>query len=136
MSKVLINKVTGNPYKDEQLKLVSVSENSIPNVNGTRYHIVTGDMETKQGTKRVSALMYDSNYKLGKEQNVLNPGTILRCRVEKTPGRKDLLIVVSHLPVGQRLEADAFDWDFEAEQGTAATPAVGAEVKSSKPATV
>lgn len=104
VSKVSINPVTGSMEVVTSAKLIQVGDNLLENKNGTGYYPCTVEVVTRNGEKRVSALIYERNYAHGMEL-----GKSYLCTVRKTD--RGHLFILSHLPAVDMTEDKDFGFE-------------------------
>lgn len=100
----------GNPRLGFNGKLLSMSKNTLTNINGKNYKVCTIEFADKTGKiQKSSAFCFEGNYQYGMEidEEYLCTATLL--------GGADIIINVSHLTaMGDRPTADMFDFVGEA----------------------
>jgi hypothetical protein len=103
---VTVNPTTGEQQKRANFsaKLISISDKTLTNVNGTEYRVATIEFKDAKGvSQRVSAMIYENNFKYG-----MTVGETYNATVTITSGNAPL-ITVSHLTgSGVRATADMF----------------------------
>ena len=89
-------------------KLISVSDKWFQNANGKQYKICNIDLNGKT----IIAIMYEKNFNHG-----VQPGVAYQAKAIYDESRgKDVLVIVSHLVVGQRATIE--DFEFELPKST------------------
>jgi len=101
------SEVTGNLEASFNGKLLSVSE-TVLNLNNdakTEYRIATIQIDGSKGSKNVTAIMYESNFKHGVEK-----GNSYLCKAvyDESRADKSVLITISHLVAGDRATIEDF----------------------------
>jgi phage tail sheath protein FI len=89
-------------------KLISISDKWFQNANGKQYKICNIDLNGKT----ITAIMHEKNFNYG-----VQPGVTYQAKAIYDESRgKDVLVIVSHLVVGQRATID--DFEFESPKST------------------
>ena len=114
MKKVL-NETTGVEEVQFGGKLISISDKSLKNVNGTEYRVATIDFEDAEGkVRRCTALVYENNFKHGLTKGETYLATA-------TPTESGVIVKLSHLTYnGDRATAEMFGFEAVAETASPA----------------
>lgn len=126
-SKQEVNEVTGRTVIVFEAELVSISENTLENVNGTLYRVATVKFEDVNGIERqVSAMVYNNNYQKDGEIR-MQIGEKYRTVADKVG--ENVYLIMSHLSFSAaRADVAMFDFAEQLQTTTSKTEVTSAVI--------